>query len=304
MSHDHNHSHSHGAVPDKINLAFGIGIGLNLLFTVIEFGVGWWKGSLALMSDAGHNLTDVGTLVISLIGMRLAAVSVTKRYTYGYKKATILASLINAVILLVLVIFIVIEAIGRIKAPQPVPGLPVMIVAAVGIVINTVSAFLFFKDKEKDINIKGAYLHLIADAAVSLGVVVSGAVIYYTGWSLMDPLISILIVIFILASSWSLFRESLRLIIDAVPERIDYEAVMDVFEQESELEDVHHVHIWPISSTSVAITAHLIPTSPLSQEDAQSLVCRLKHALEDLHIDHATLELEYDSDKCEGCSCE
>ncbi len=304
MAANHHHNHVHHVAPSKVNLAFGLGIGLNLIFTIIEFVIGWWKGSLALMSDAGHNLTDVGTLIISLIGLKLASIAVSKRYTYGYKKATILASLINAVILLVLVGFILLEVFQRIQAPQPVPGIPVMVVAGIGILINAASAFLFFKEKEHDINIRGAYLHLVADAAVSLGVVLSGLVIYLTGWQMVDPIISVMIVVFILLSSWALFRESVRLIIDAVPKHINYEKVIHTLKRHPEIKEVHHVHIWPISSSSVAITAHLIPKEKLTMQQAQTLLCTLKKTLREMDIDHATLEFEFDKDLCDACHCE
>ena len=203
MEHHHDHSHHHHHVPDlkRINQAFYVGIGANALYTLIEFVVGIRINSLALISDASHNLSDVATLIISLLGMKLAQKGATSLYTYGYKKASILASFVNAVILCLIVIKIGIESIERFSNPPQMLGSMIMITALIGVFINGVSAFLFYKGQKDDINIKGAFLHLLVDALVSFGVIVSGIIISFTGWNIIDPIISFVIAFVILFST-------------------------------------------------------------------------------------------------------
>ena len=199
-AHTHEHGHAHGhalPAPEQVNKAFIIGIALNLIFVLVEAAAGFWYDSLALLSDAGHNLSDVISLVLALLAFRMAKVKPNSRYTYGYKKSTVLVSLLNAIILLVAVGIILAESIEKLRNPQPIAGGVIAWVAGVGILINAFTAFLFLKDKERDLNIKGAYLHLMADALVSVGVVISGVIISYTHWYIMDPIIGIAIGIFI-----------------------------------------------------------------------------------------------------------
>jgi cobalt-zinc-cadmium efflux system protein len=226
MEHSHSHSHghhhhSHAIEPANLNTAFVIGISLNFLFVVIEVLVGLVIHSLALLSDAGHNLADVGALVLSLFAFRLLKVKSNENYTYGYGKTSILVALFNAVVLLVSIGAIAIEAVRRFIHPQQIPGTTIAIVAAIGIVINATSALLFFRDKNKDMNIKGAYLHLMGDAVVSLAIVIGGIVMYYFHFYWLDPVMSIAIVVVILLSTWRLLRDSLRLSLDGVPDDID-----------------------------------------------------------------------------------
>ncbi|MGD8307330.1 MAG: cation diffusion facilitator family transporter, partial [Ignavibacteria bacterium] len=223
----HNHDHINSATRN-ITRAFIIGIGLNVLFTAVEFIMGFLSNSLALISDATHNLSDVGSLVLSLIGMKLAQKAASKSLTYGYKKVTILASLINAVLLVVVVFGIIKEAIERFANPPEITGESIIIVASIGVVINSISAYLFYKDQKNDINIKGAFIHLLVDAIVSVGVVISGVIIIYTGWNLLDPIISIAIVIIIIFSTWGLLFESIRLTLGAVPKDIDIDNVKEM----------------------------------------------------------------------------
>ena len=200
MAHGHAHTHEHGhalPAPEQVNKAFIIGIALNLIFVLVEATAGFWYDSLALLSDAGHNLSDVISLVLALLAFRMAKVKPNSRYTYGYKKSTVLVSLLNAIILLVAVGIILAESIEKLRNPQPIAGGVIAWVAGVGILINAFTAFLFLKDKERDLNIKGAYLHLMADALVSVGVVISGVIISYTHWYIIDPIIGIAIGIFI-----------------------------------------------------------------------------------------------------------
>ncbi len=291
MSHDHAHHHPAQALT-HVGRAFLIGIVLNLAFVIIEFISGFYTNSLALLSDAGHNLSDVATLALSLFAFGMAKRKATTVYTYGYHKSTILASLVNAVILLVAVGSIGWEAIQRFMHPQPTPGYTISIVAGIGIVINAASAFLFFKDKDSDLNVKGAYLHLMTDALVSVGVVVAGFIIARTGIAWIDPLISIVIMAIVLYSTWGLLTESLRLSMDAVPAGIDLKKIKQFMESGKGVSRVHHIHIWAIGTTRNAMTAHLILEKGLSDQEVTDLKQQLKHGLEHLNIQHATLETE------------
>lgn len=278
MSHEHSHQHSHAINAESLNKAFIIGIVLNLAFVVIEFAAGFWFDSLALLSDAGHNLSDVVSLVLALLAFRLAKVKANERYTYGYKKSTILVSLLNAVILLVAVGAIVIESIHKLNNPAVVPGGAIAWVAGVGVLINAFTAFLFMKDKEKDLNVKGAYLHMAADALVSVGVLVAGIVISRTGWYIIDPIIGLIVAVVILISTWNLLHDSLRLTLDGVPTSIDSQKVVEAIRALPGVDDVHHIHIWAISTTENALTAHIVLKQPESMQEVKHLI---RHRLED-----------------------
>lgn len=301
MSHEHSHPHSHTINAASLNKAFIIGIVLNLVFVVVEFGAGFWFDSLALLSDAGHNLSDVVSLVLALLAFRLAKVKANERYTYGYKKSTILVSLLNAVILLVAVGAIVIESIHKLSNPAAVPGDAIAWVAGVGVIINAFTAFLFMKDKEKDLNVKGAYLHMAADALVSVGVLVAGIVISRTGWYVIDPIIGLIVAVVILISTWNLLRDSLRLTLDGVPGSIDSNKVVEAIRAIPGVDDVHHIHIWAISTTENALTAHIVLKAPGDMQEAKHLI---RHRLEDFGIGHATLEFEVPGEHCEATFAE
>jgi len=294
MSHDHAHSHAHThALPitnGHLNQAFIWGIVLNLAFVVIEFVAGFVTGSLALVSDAGHNLSDVASLALSLVAFRLAKVKSSQQYTYGYRKSTILVSLFNALILLVAVGAIGWEAVRRFTHPEPVPGGMMAIVAGIGIVVNATSAFLFMRDKEKDLNVKGAYLHLLADAMVSLGTVVAGIIIIYTGWFWVDPVVSLVIMVVIVFSTWGLLKSSLRLSLDGVPQGIELEEVKKIALKIPGVKDIYHIHIWAMSTTENALTAQLVVAAQLNMEQVDGLKRTLCHELEHLGIQHITLE--------------
>ncbi|RHL10536.1 MULTISPECIES: cation diffusion facilitator family transporter [Bacteroides] len=301
MSHEHSHQQSHTINAESLNKAFIIGIVLNLAFVVIEFAAGFWFDSLALLSDAGHNLSDVVSLVLALLAFRLAKVKANERYTYGYKKSTILVSLLNAVILLVAVGAIVIESIHKLSNPAVVPGGAIAWVAGVGVLINAFTAFLFMKDKEKDLNVKGAYLHMAADALVSVGVLVAGIVISRTGWYIIDPIIGLIVAVVILISTWNLLHDSLRLTLDGVPTSINSQQVVESIRALPGIDDVHHIHIWAISTTENALTAHIV----LKQaEDMQEVKHLIRHRLEDFGIGHATLEFEVPGEHCEAVFAE
>lgn len=306
MVHQHQHQHDHHhhhEVPVSENLTriFFIGIGLNALFTLIEFVVGYLNNSLALLSDASHNLSDVASLVISLIGMRLAEKAATLSYTYGYKKASLLASLINAIFLVIVVAGIIREAIVRIASPPEINGNVIIIVACIGVLINALSAFLFYKGQKNDINVKGAFLHLLVDALVSVGVVFSGVVIRLSAWQFIDPLVSIAIGIVILISTWGLLKESIRLVIDAVPKDIEVQRIVEKINHVEGVVSIHHVHIWALSSQVNAFSAHVI-INDNTLEKWKQVKSQIKLLLENEHIDHVTLEPENFGD-CELEHC-
>lgn len=304
MSGNHNHAHeghSHSVNMEHLNKAFIIGIVLNLIYVAVEFVAGLILDSVSLMSDAGHNFSDVIGLVLALAAFRLARVKPNHKYTYGYKKSTILISLLNACILLVAVGVIVWESISKLYNPQPIEGDAIAWVAGVGIVINAFTAWLFMKDRKKDLNVKGAYLHMAADTLVSVGVVVAGIIIGFTGWYVIDPIIGIVIAVVILISTMGLLLDSVRLSLDGVPEGIVPEEVRRrLLESETGIEDIHHIHIWAISTTENAITAHVVLRSAAGVFDIKE---RMKDKLADMGIIHSTLEFEYPGEECCGGEC-
>ena len=304
MEHEHHHYHHHADAADVASLRgiYWISIALNLAFVLVEAGVGLWKGSLGLLSDAGHNLSDVFSLVLALIAFRLATTHSTKKFTYGYKKGSILISLLNAVILLVAVGAILVESIHKLRNPVPIDGGAVAWTAGVGIVINGLTAFLLMRHQKNDINTRGAFLHMAADTLVSVGVVVSGIVIALTGWTFIDPVIGIIIAGVILVSTWQLLAESVRMSMDAVPESIDPDDIRQHMEATPGVQGVHHLHIWPISTTETALTAHLVIGR---DADAETVVHTVKHTLREAGIHHATLETEREGRPCaDETSCQ
>lgn len=304
-SHEHGHEHHHhGPIePGRLNRAFYFGIGLNLVFVIVEVGAGFFTKSLALLTDAGHNLSDVGSLGLSLLAFRLARLRPGGRFSYGYQKFTVLASLINALMLLLVAGGIGYEAVRRFSAPPQVPGLTVAAVAAVGILVNATSAWLFHRDQEKDLNVKGAYLHLLADAAVSAGVVVAGLAMYFWSQWWIDPAISFLILAVILWSTWGLLRESIFLTLDGVPSKIEVKKIRAAALKIKGVKDIHHVHVWAMSTTINALTAHLVLAKGLSGEQTQSVKKQFRHELEHMNIHHATLETEGEMEDCECQDC-
>ena len=299
------HGHEH-APPGTgaLNRAFYIGIGLNLLFMAAEFVIGFMNDSLALIADAGHNFSDVISLVISLLGLRLAQKAATRSFTYGYRKASILTSLINSLLLIAVVFYIVKEGIERLSAPPQVTGNVIMITAGIGVVINTVSAFLFYRGQKDDINIKAAFLHLMVDALVSVGVVVSGLVIMLTGWHIVDTVISFVIAGVILFSTWGILKESLKLTLDAVPRDIDPEEVRGAISGNPHVRDLHHLHIWALSSRENALTAHLVLDKDCyTIDEIQKIKQDIREKLAHKNIRHVTLEIDSKRAECNDITC-
>ena len=305
--HDHDHGHAHGRghargiAAQGINTRMAVAVALNLIFVVIEAGFGFLSNSVALIADAGHNLSDVLGLVCAWTAMYLGRRPPGARFTYGLGRSSVLAALANAVLLLLACGAIAWEAVGRLASPPAVVAWTVMSVAASGIVINGTSAWLLHAGSHGDLNRRSAFIHMLGDAAVSVGVLLSGTLIMFTGWSRIDPIVSLLIVAAILVSTWGLLRDSLHLSLDGVPASVNSSAVMSYLADQRGVTDVHDLHIWALSTTSVALTAHLV-VPDRGAEDAllNSITPNLKRRF---HIHHATLQIE--RDRCEhGCEAE
>jgi cobalt-zinc-cadmium efflux system protein len=271
------------------NKAFAIGIGLNIAFVAVEIFYGLIANSSALLADAGHNASDVLSLVFTWAAIWLASIKPKGKYTYGLRKTTILVSILNALLLLGAVIAIGWDAVGEFKNPEPVAGTQVMIVAGIGVVINTITALLFMKSQKDDLNIKGAFLHMAADAGVSLGVVVVGLLINLTGIQWIDPVMSFIIILVILWGSWRLFADSIDLALDAVPKHIELETVRNYLLSQNGVDDIHDLHVWAMSTTQIALTAHLIVPKGFSDEFIFGLQEKLEH---EFGIGHTTFQIE------------
>lgn len=271
-----------------------------MIFVVIEFTYGFMTDSLALMADAGHNLGDVAGLIISLVALKMADFKPNSKFTYGYSKGTILASLANAMLLLIAVGSIGYEAVSRLFTPVQTDWKTISLVAGIGIIINTGTALLFVNRTE--LNSKAAFLHMAADAAVSAAVVLGGFLMHWTGVAAIDPLISILICLVILAGTWRLLKNSMRLSLDGVPEHLDTEKIKSAATDFPGVLDIHHLHIWAMSTTKNALTAHLMISETMNSEEVHQLKIDLKHAWNHLGIHHATIETETKhTHDCEEC---
>ncbi|WP_309646653.1 cation diffusion facilitator family transporter [Phenylobacterium sp.] len=290
--HGHDHGHDHGGhshAPKDFGRAFAIGVGLNFAFVLAEVAAGLWSGSLALLADAGHNMSDVLSLLLAWGATILAKSAPTARRTYGLRKATILASLANAVLLLVAVGVIASEAIHRFNSPAEIATAPVMIVAAIGVLINTATALMFMKGHE-DLNVRGAFLHMAADAGVSLAVVIGAGLIAVTGLLWIDPALSLLIAAVIVLGTWGLLRDSVDLALDAAPKGVDVEAVRVWLSGRPGVTDVHDLHIWAMSTTETALTAHV--TRPVNDDGDDFLHATCEALAHRFGIGHATLQVE------------
>jgi cobalt-zinc-cadmium efflux system protein len=283
-------THHHHHAPPNYNRAFAVGVALNILFVVIEVFYGILADSLALITDAGHNLSDVLGLLLAWGASYLAGKQPSARRTYGYSRATILASMFSGLLLLAAVVVISWEAFNRFITPAEPAGQTIMVVAGIGVLINGVTAWLFVSGKDHDLNIRGAYLHMAADALVSLGVVISGFVIWKFGLRWFDPMSSLLIALVIFWSTWGLLRDSLNLAIDAVPRGMDPQEVRDWLSAQPGVEGMHDLHIWPMSTTETALTAHLLMSEPPT--DDKFLHHLAAHLHQKFKIAHATFQIE------------
>jgi len=298
--HGHDHGHAHGHVghshaPDRFGFAFAAGVTLNAVFVIAELAFGYAANSLALISDAVHNFSDVIALLLAWGATWLAGRQPTHQHTYGYRRASILAALFNAGLLLIAVGGIAVEAINRIQEPAAVAGWTVVLVAALGIIVNGATALLFMRGRHGDLNIRGAYLHMAADAGVSFGVVVAAFVIMATGWLWVDPAISLCIAAVVLASGWGLAKDSVNLALDGVPRGIELAKVKDYLNRVEGVTELHDLHIWAMSTNETALTAHLV--CPGGYDDLfLHRVCEELSVRFNIH--HATLQIEASSEVC------
>ncbi len=284
---EHNHSHNRNL---KIGNAFRIGITINILFVIAEATAGYFSNSMALTADAGHNLSDVLALAFSWIAIILSRRKPTLKFTYGFRRSTILIALLNTIFLLVAVGIILYGAIQRINKPMQVNANSMMIVAAIGIVVNAFTAWLFMKEKKNDLNIRSAFVHFVADALVSLGVVFAGIIMFFTGILWIDSLVSFIIIAVILYSSYDLLIDSVNLALDAVPDNIKIEQVRDYLAGLKEVAGVHDLHIWSLGTTNTALTVHLTTCEPTNV----SFISSIQHHLHNqFNIEHSTIQIEY-----------
>jgi cobalt-zinc-cadmium efflux system protein len=297
--HDHGHHHHHPAPGADNGRAFAIAIGLNTAFVAIEFIYGFIANSTALMADAGHNLSDVLGLGLAWGAAMLTKSAPTRRFTYGLRGSSILAALANALLLMVASGAIALEAARRVIHPETVAGSTVSIVALVGVLVNGFSAWLFVKGSKDDINVRGAYQHMAADAVLSLGVVVTGVVVMYTGWTWLDPAVSLLLVVTIVIGTWSLLKESLQMVLAGVPASVDPSGITAYLAAQPGVTEVHDVHIWAMSTTETALTAHLVmPAGYPGDAAIDAVVGKLR---EDFSIHHCTLQVEQGTTKHSSC---
>jgi cobalt-zinc-cadmium efflux system protein len=286
-SHHHDHDHHHAANYDR---AFAVGVALNVLFVLVEAWYGWQADSLALLSDAGHNLSDVLGLLIAWGGFYLARLRPSQRHTYGLGRATMMAAMFNALLLLIVTGGIVLEAIDRFADPVPIQGNTVMLVAAIGVVINGITAWLFMSGHKHDLNLRGAFLHMAADALVSLGVVASAGLFILTGWNWLDPAISLVIALVILIGTWDLLRHALSLSLDGVPASIELGSVKRYLSELEGVTAVHDLHVWAMSTSEIALTVHLVmPGGHPGDEFLCDLARELHH---EFAIAHTTIQVE------------
>jgi cobalt-zinc-cadmium efflux system protein len=292
--HGHSHGHHHHHAPKDMGRAFAIGVGLNTAFVAVEVAAGFWAGSMALLADAGHNLSDVLALLLAWGATILAKRAPTGRRTYGLRKGTILASLANAVFLLLAIGAIVSESVQRLSAPHTVATNTVMLTAALGVAINTATALLFMRGAKGDINVRGAFLHMAGDAAVSVAVVIGAGVIALTGLQWIDPALSLAIAVFIVFGTWGLLRDSVNLALDGVPREIDAAEVRAWLAALPGVQEIHDLHIWAMSTTETALTAHVI--RPANDDGDSFLHDACEGLAHRFNIGHATLQVETDAD--------
>lgn len=295
-SHDHHHGHSHASA--DFGRAFAIGVVLNSAFVIVEAVYGYLSGSMALVADAGHNLSDVLALMLAWGASVAAKKPPSPRFTFGFKSSTILAALANAMLLAIAIGAILFETIHRFFEPAPVQGMTMVVIAGIGIVINTATALMFMRGRKSDLNIRGAFLHMAADALVSVGVVIAGLAILYTGQVWIDPVTSLIIVAVIAWGTWGLAKDSIKLGLHAVPDGIDENQVRQHLAGLAGVEAVHDLHIWPMSTTETALTAHLVMPGG---HPGDGFLHELAHQLEQRHvISHVTIQIEQAQNHCKG----
>jgi len=292
MAHSHSHDHGPPVGASSLTRAFVLGIIANLIYVLVEAGYGLSTGSMSLVSDAAHNFSDVIALLLSLYAFIVSKRPATASYTYGLKKSTILVSLLNAVFLFLALGALTLESISRLGSATRVPGDTIAAVSGFGIVVNITSALLFFKSQKTDVNVRGAYLHLLADALVSLGVFASGIVIQYTAAFWIDPVVSLAVVLVVIFSAFGLFRSSLKLSLDAVPEGVSLDSLREASLKVRYVQDVHHIHVWPLSTTENALTAHVVIGLDVPISELDGIKHDLKHVFEHHNIHHSTVEFE------------
>lgn len=304
--HDHNHDcggHSHGSghhhhAPKSFGKAFAIGISLNLIYVIAEAAWGFWGNSLALLADAGHNLSDILALICAWVAAILSQKRPTDNFTYGYRRTSILASLINAIALLIVTGGIIWEAIERLFHPAPVAGWTVIIVAAIGVIVNGATAMMFVSGHKEDLNIKGAFLHMAYDALLSLAVVITGVIILFTGFNILDPIISLVVSVVIIMGTWSLLKDSVTLAVDGVPTNIDRKEVEKYLRALPSIVDLHDLHIWAMSTTETALTVHLVSNIDHRLDDF--LTATSQQLKDQFKIGHTTIqiELQHEAETC------
>ncbi len=292
------HSHEHAAAPDEFGRAFAVGIGLNAAYVAVEAYFGWQAGSLALLADAGHNLSDVAGLALAWVGAFAGRLTPDERHTYGWRRASILAAFANSILLLVAMGSLAWEAVGRLHAPEPTQGWTIVAVAAAGAVVNAATAAMFLRGRAFDLNIRGAFLHMAADALISIGVVAAGLAYLWTGWQWLDPVASLVIAAVIVAGTWDLLRQSVHYMFDGVPDSVDLGAVRALLLSRPGVSDVHDLHIWAMSSSEIALSAHLV--MPKGHPGDEFFAGLGKDLHERFHIGHPTIQVEID---CRGHGC-
>ncbi|MCM1153067.1 MAG: cation diffusion facilitator family transporter [Muribaculum sp.] len=301
MEDHHHHRHAYPLKLNSLNAIFIFGIVVNLLYLAAEALCGLYFDSMGLLSDAGHNLSDVATLVIAMFAFKMAERKPSEKYTFGYRKMTIQASMLNALLLCAAIGAILVESIEKLSHPTAVDGDAIAIVAGCGVIVKGFTAWLFIHEKEKDLNVKGAYLHMIADAMVSVGVVISGIVIHFTNWYIIDPVIGILIAIVIAFSTRELLLGSMRLSLDGVPRHISYRKVQDAIASAPGVKALDELHVWPVSTTLTAMTVKVEISDPMQMDCVD---CEIRKRMKTLGIDHCTIETTATSHTGKECPCE
>jgi len=298
MGHEH-----HTIVSSKLNNAFIIGIILNSLFIIFELAIGFHINSMSLVSDAVHNITDVGALCLSLLGWKLTTIHHNDKFTYGYKKISILIALFNSIVLIISICGIGIESIRKLFYPTPLSGPTIAWVATVGIIVNGISALLLFKEKDKDLNVKSSYLHLLSDTYVSATIAIGGLIIFLTDIYWIDSIMSLSVALIILYSTWSLFKDSLKATIDGVPDGISIVEIRNMALKISGITELHHIHIWALSSNMNAMTAHLILDNKITKQEEIIIKQNFRDLLAEKNIVHVTLECEKGYEDCKYRHC-